>query len=249
MTFSIQFKRASTLRGIAESIRDLSQIINISIQRDGLHVQAMDSSAISLCEVFLPRTGFSNFDLETENEMVGIHVPALVLTTKCCDPDKPVSIKSSTNGTRVIITDDNQFTFELNGIEVMSDKLNIPKIVYETTIHMKSELFRRTVCDMSEFGTQCAIKYENNTFELEFSGGDQGVARFNFKQQCLCKGNSLSKQVLSLRHLKIFTKATQLGKELLLEACSEQPLKLTYHMDMFEGGSITFYLAPQVVDP
>jgi proliferating cell nuclear antigen len=249
MTFSVEFKRASTLRGIAESIRDLSQIINLSILSNGLHVQAMDSSAISLCEVFLPRTGFIRFDLEKEYDMVGVHVAALVMVTKCCDPEKPVTIKSIANGTRIIVTDDVQFTFELNGIEVMSDKLSIPNIAYETTIQMKSELFRRTVCDMSEFGTHCAIKYESDTFELEFSGGDHGVARFDFKQQCICKGKNLSKQVLSLRYLKIFSKATQLGKEVVLEASSEQPLKLTYHMDMFEGGSITFYLAPQAVDP
>lgn len=249
MTFAVQFKRASTLRGIAESIRDLSQIINISIQSNGLHVQAMDSSAISLCELFLPSTGFMHVDLEKEHETVGIHVPALVLVTKCCDPDKPVTLKSIANGTRVIITDDNQFTFELNGIEVMSDSLSIPNIVYDTTINMKSELLRRTICDMSDFGTKCAITYENNTFSLEFSGGDHGIAKFDFKQQCVCTGKTLSKQILSLRHLKHFTKATALGKEVVLEASSEQPLKLTYHMDTFEGGSIAFYLAPQVSDP
>ena len=247
MSFEIEFERAGVIKTIADTIKDLNQVVVFNISEQyGMYMQAMDSAAVSLCELKMPLASFKRFQTldASEKYSVGIHIGALTMVMKCFNSDKKIIMKMDSTD-KVILTDGEQFTFHLSLVDVNADTLELPYTVYTTCIKMKSDFVRKLMHDMGEFGSRCSFSSKQQALTIEFSGGMYGNACVEVKDVCV--GEDLSHPlVMSLRHMKIFSKASALGDDVVIEAVAGLPLKITYGF----GGDclLTFFLAPQIHD-
>lgn len=251
MSFSVEFKTANVFKYITEAVKDLTQTVVFVVSRkNGLYMQAMDSSAVSLCELRLPKHGFKSFIYEGEGEEVhvGIHVVAMGMVLKCLEGDKPVLLKYTSHfKDKICITDNDRFSFELNLVDISyNEMLELPDKIYKTKINVKSDFLKKLVSDIGEFGTCMTISFDGTVVRFQFTGGSFGVATTELRDV----GSGVSLQGVlnvAIRYIRLFCKASALSVDLDIQLAQEEPVRFTYKIDSFENGTITFYLAPQQI--
>ncbi len=251
------FPRADVLRNIAESVRDLVSDVVIDIKPEGLYMLAMDASAVAVAELRLPRAGFVDFVLERAEERVcvGVSLVALSMVVKCFDPASRLELRSDPANAKLHVTDRRAITFVLNTMDIEHDLLSVPPCFSAVQARLKSDLMKRLMTDVGVFGTRCALSCAAGVLSIEFDGGDHGRAAVVLNEmegvEVAASGN-LELITLSLRYMRMFSKAGSLGKNVTImlpeSGASSGPVRVNYPIDSFEGGSLMFYLAPQVSD-
>ena len=80
------------LKKIVEAIRELVSDANLDCSENGIQMQAMDSSHVSLCALTLSPEGFDHYRCDQSLAM-GIHMPNLAKILKCAGNDDSITLK------------------------------------------------------------------------------------------------------------------------------------------------------------
>jgi proliferating cell nuclear antigen PCNA len=253
--FMVCFPRADVLRNIAESVRDLVSDVVIEITADGLYLMAMDASAVAVAELRLPRSGFVDFQLDgSECERVGLSLTALSLIVKCFDGASMLELRSGfLADAKLHVTDRKAITFVLNTMDIAHDKMEVPAFFPAVRATLKSDLLKRLMVDVGVFGTRCALTCSCGVLKISFDGGDHGTAIVVVNGLEGCEDVHTDSELngattLSLRYMRMFTKGGSLGKRVVIDLTSDKPVRVSYAIDAFSGGSLVYYLAPQAAD-
>lgn len=244
----ITFKTANVLKHLSDSIKDLTQtvVFDISIE-NGLYMQAMDASAVSLCELRLPKEGFSVFECGNVPTQIGIHVGALTMIMKVFDGEKPVSIVYSDKNTdKVTVTDEERFTFELNVVDISwNTTLELPNKNYQTKLGIKSDFLKKLLNDIGDFCTRVSVQFDGQVVCFQFTGGEFGTAKTELRNIGI--GEPLLNPLnFSLRYLRMFSRASTVSSDLEISLSPDEPIRFIYNMNSFTNGTLTYYLAPQI---
>jgi hypothetical protein len=91
------FQHAKQLRAIGEALNDLVHDVNLSISREGVSIQAMDTSHVCLIDVLLHAEDDEVFDRfacgEGDGATLGVHIPNLVRALRCAGPDDSCTLR------------------------------------------------------------------------------------------------------------------------------------------------------------
>lgn len=250
-------KNGEILVKVIAAISELVNEANFDCREQGMSLQAMDSSHVSLVYMLLRAEGFEPWKCE-EGCQLGIQMQHLTKLLKCMHSKDSVELSYKENGEELdfIFKSQNEQRvshFSLKLMEIDQEHLGIPETEYKTSVQMSSSEFMRICRDLSSFGDTITIKVTKE--EISFSAnGDMGSGTMALRNSTAtdetepestvidCKENI--SQSFALRYLQNFTKATPLSKDVTLRLTPEIPLLIEYMID--ELGYIRYYLAPKI---
>lgn len=252
--FEAKLGQSGQIKKLIEAIKDIVSDANLECNENGISLQAMDSSHVSLVSLIIPSDDFDVFKCEKPITL-GLNLNSFYKILKCSSNDDSIFISSSDVSDILIIifesiNNDRISEFELKLIKIDTEPLGIPETEYSATISITSSEYRRISSEMITLGDtmQIGISKEGIKFEVE---GDIGKATVFLKQ--MEKENEVDvvkinisepvKMGFALRYLNSFSKATPLCEKITLKLCKDFPLQLEFKV--IKSGFIRFYLAPK----
>jgi len=258
--FEAKLSHASILKKILDAIKDLVTDANFDCSANGISLQAMDSSHVSLVALLLRKDGFDFYRCD-RNLSLGINLASMAKILKCAGNEDRVTIRAEDSADVVTFifeskNDDRILDFELKLLNIESDVLGIPDQQYNAVVSMSAPDFQKICRDMTTIGDTVVISATKEGVKFSVSG-ELGTGNILLK-----KGSSidagkdetpltieLSEPValtFALRYLNFFAKATALSQAVSLSLAKDVPLVTEYRIE--ELGYVRFYLAPKIED-
>ena len=89
--------KASLLKRLLDSIKDLVTDANFDCTDAGIALQAMDNAHVALCCLLLRAQGFEHYRCD-RNMSIGLNVVNLSRMVKCAGPDDSITLKADEKG-------------------------------------------------------------------------------------------------------------------------------------------------------
>lgn len=258
--FEARLEQSVTLKKLLESVRDLIDQANFDCSADGISLQAMDTSHVSLVTMSLRSQAFEMFRCDRPLSL-GINMANICKVLKCAQNDDSVKIQADDEG-----ADSAEFMFEnsagdrvahfqLKLMDIDSEHMDVPEDEYQAVIQMPSSEYRRIFTDLSVIGETVTIEAckQSVSFTVE---GDIGEGSLNVTQSDAADD---SKEAVSIsvkepikmtfpgRYLVMFTKAVPVSKQVSLCLQEGRPLAVEFTLPE-EHGYVRYYLAPKLDD-
>jgi len=250
-------KNGEVLSKIISAISDLVTDANFDCREQGISLQAMDSSHVSLVSMLLRAEGFEPWRCDDSCQL-GVHLDHLMKLLKCMHAKDSVELNYKENGEDLdfIFKSPNEERvshFSLKLMEIDTEHLGIPETDYQTCVSMPSSEFMRVCRDLASFGDTLTIHVTKD--EISFAvAGDMGNGTMSIRnstatdeeqpEATVIDSKDEISQAFALRYLQHFTKATPLSKVVTLRMTADVPLLVEYQID--ELGYLRYYLAPKI---
>lgn len=249
----LTFKNGKILKDLVDICKDIVSEINLEIQNEGIIMQAMDMSHVSLISFFIHKDDFSLYNVDKE-EVLSLSLKSLNMILKCYKESFQLSLNTNNDGFLQVIfysndidnDTDKQYTWNLTLLNIESETLSIPSDESEIEINMNANEFSEMIKNMSSFGDSLQIKIIGKLLHLQVSGdiGNVEVHKSFNKDKMKTKGNmELS---VAMRYLLLFIKGSTLTQDLKIKMKNEQPLELIYMIN--KNSYLQFFLAPKFDD-
>merc|ERR1711990_1189083 len=237
--FEARLEKGDVLKKTMDALKDLIKEAVWDVSAQGLSLQSMDSSHVSLVQVTLRTEGFETFRCD-KNLALGVNMDTMGKLMKCAANDDAITLKSEDNGDLLGLvfeskSGDKCSEFEMELMDLDIEQLGIPEQDYSCTIRMPSSEFARICKDLSNIGesVQITVTKGGVTFSAK---GDIGNAKINLTQ-----GSNVDKEedsihidmqetvnlTFALRYLSFSTKATSLSSQVILSSTPEVQLVMS----------------------
>jgi len=172
--FEATLEKASLLKKIIEAMKDLVTEGNFDTSKNGLSLQAMDSSHVALVSMLIQEGGFINYRCE-KNMALGINLGSLSKILKCAGNDDKLTICAEQNEDRLGLKfesgkGDRESSFDLKLMQIEGDSLGIPETDYMAEIIMSSSEFQRICRDLTILGETVTINVDKEEVSFSSSG-------------------------------------------------------------------------------
>jgi len=231
-------------RLLTESISVISELVSevkAKINKEGINIIAFDPANVSLVELNMPASIFSQFDVEKE-EILGLNLDDLKSVLRRVSADSSIIIKKdSENMLHLEIKGKVQRNFSLALIENNEEAKKKQKLDFESKIEMDSSALTEAINDASVVSDACTFISKKDSFAIEAKGSiNKSRIEFTSNDAKLQTENSKSKY--SLEYLQKFIKAAKISDKVVVNFSTNYPLQL----DFKDKVSISFILAPRV---
>ncbi|KDD73708.1 proliferating cell nuclear antigen protein, partial [Helicosporidium sp. ATCC 50920] len=140
--FEARLGQGELLRKVMEATRELVTEANLEVSPEGISLQAMDSSHVSLVAFTLRSDGFEHFRADRTFSM-GLNLNNMSKMLRCLGRDDSVSIRCDESTDAVFFTfetpaGDRVSEFELKLMDISTENLGIPETSYAACVRMSS---------------------------------------------------------------------------------------------------------------
>merc|ERR1719253_491517 len=124
--FEAHLDRAVLFKKVVEAIRELCTEVNLECSHEGIVLQAMDSSHVSLVHLHFKELAFERFRVD-RMKVLGVNMDSLARIFKLCSSEDSVKIACEEDGDYVEFTFENETDispsahFELKLLDVESE--------------------------------------------------------------------------------------------------------------------------------
>merc|ERR1712106_228083 len=235
--FEARLEKGDILKKTMDALKDLIKEAVWDVSGQGLSLQSMDSSHVSLVQVTLRTEGFETFRCD-KNLALGVNMDTMGKLMKCAANDDAITLKSEDNGDLLGLvfeskSGDKSSEFEMKLMDLDIEQSGIPEQDYSCTIKMPSVEFARICKDLANIG--------NAKINLT-----QGANVDKEEESIIIDMQEAVNLTFALRYLNFFTKATPLSSQVILSLSPEVPLVVEY--DIEDIGHVKYFLAPKIED-
>lgn len=236
------FENGNVFVKIIDAIKDLCPEGNIDFSPEGMQMQVMDASHVSLCSMLMRTNLFKSYKCPQPMSL-GINFKSLAMTLRGAKGE----LKLKTDGDNLEVTVQKltgtaKYTLKLMDID--SEHLAVPQTSYATICVLPSAVFGKVMKDLSDFSDTCTINITAETLSVSASGD---LGRVDWKaDDCKCSvRDPVDPLQFGLRYMTIFSKCA-VSSQVVLGMSPDMPICLTFPIN--EYGYMRFYLAPKTVE-
>jgi len=256
--FEAKFPQAALLKKVLDALTGLIDDATFDCDDEGLGLQAMDSSHVSLVAVKIPRESFDDFRCD-RNLSLGLNLGVVTKIIKTANNDDNLTLRASSPSDQVcfLIESRNRnkvSEYNIRQLDLDTEHLDIPTTDYDCVIRLPSVEFQRICRDLSQVGESVVIDCDKEGVAFA-SSGDLGTGNVKLAQTAdvdrreesvVIELKEKTTLTFALRYLNLFTKATPLSAQVKLSMSEDVPLVVEYSIG--ESGYIRYYLAPKIED-
>lgn len=258
--FEARMHQAAIMKKIMDAIKDLVTDANLDCSGNGICLQAMDASHVSLVTLQLKPEGFESFRADRSIPL-GINLAHMAKILKCAGNDDVLTMKAEDSGDNVSFMfespQQNRVShFSLKLLDIDAEHLGIPATEYQCVVQMPSQEFARICREISIIGDTVKISASKEGVKFQVSG-DHGSGSIVCKstpsaddenEAVSIKCDEEVSMTFALRYLNFFAKATPLSNFVTLRMSPEVPLVTEYAITTENGvaGKVCYYLAPKI---
>jgi len=253
--------KAESFACLFQHIKLFTEHINILFQTDKMFVQGMDSSRVSIFEIYLPAAWFDKYEL-THDVTIGINVNIFskVLATR----DKAQILRLNFPGDDKLFVDfacppdalvsgvyDKSFEVPLMDIE--SEMMMIPPTESQAEFSVPAVKFAILMDQLKVFGDTIQFECSETAIQLTSHSQDCGKMKVDIPIDDLTsfainEGERIS-QSYSLTHLHNICLYSKIAPEITIHMSVNFPIKMVFSVGSNDSGAqIVFYLAPKLTE-
>jgi proliferating cell nuclear antigen len=245
---NVHFSKVKVFKHVIDSVKDIVTDASFKFTHDGMSMQAMDSSHVSLCKINLAKMFFERFEF-IGPVSIGLNLQTIAKVLKCSNNDDSVKLKSSSEDLLTLEfqskSHDKTMKFDVKLMDIDDEELSVPEKDYDFDIEMSSSEFCRIIRNLSNLGDICTIQISKNSLDFSVDGEiGEATIKVNNIQVKNAKETEL-KLTFAMRYLKLFTNASSLCNKVKLGMSSESPLMIQFELEE-NIGKIMYYLAPKM---
>ncbi|CEM21939.1 unnamed protein product [Vitrella brassicaformis CCMP3155] len=229
--FEAVLPRGKTLKDIFNGLKELiTDHVNVDVSTDGIKLQAMDSSHVSMVCLDMTVDCFTVFRCDQQQMTLGLNMKSVTQILKLCGNDDTVTLSCDDDPQRLTFKfesgEDRVSEFEMNLMEIDAEHLGIPDTDFQAEITMASKEFASTKGKVA--------------FGVTSVEGNVGHGNMLFKHNPYAEKNPV----------KYFAKSSPLNEEVKLGLHLDQPLVVQFNLDEKKAnlGSLKYFLAPKIND-
>lgn len=251
-TFYIHAKwsKASFLKNSIDAVKDIVVQTNVDWTEEGITIQGMDASHVALSNVFLSKKDCIFYHIK-ESITIGVDMIRLSKLLGISDNEDSLEffIKSDDDATinmsLVSVDNKKRSHFQIPLLDIDSESLNIPDMIYKGQVAQNSTNILNTVRDLSIFGDSVTLGIENDEFKIKVEG-DFGKGERAWKDGILQTTKNINelKQSYPVKYMLMALKGNCVSPNVLLEMSSGSPIRISYSFG--NGSKIINYVAPKM---
>ena len=247
MNFTIE--NGSLFKDIIMVLKDFSASVIFEFTKEGLLMQCMDSSHVSMSQLCFHSTFFQNYTFTSEESQIGVGISLEHLAKLCklVGPKTTISWSyTSTDHLDVTMVDvqkDTRYNFKVRLMDIEDEGLEIPEMQYTHVLRMESSSFKKSISETVDFGDNLFVQCK--TGQLVFKVvGDAGEMLLEKKVDVVndeqYSGNFNNK------YLVLFSKADKVAPQIEVSMSDSMPIQMKYHID--DKSYFLMFVAPRIND-
>jgi len=241
----VKLEKPELLSKAVELISELVTEVRLKVNEFGMSVTAMDPANVSLVNYKLPRSAFSEFNSESNEESLGVNLDNLKRILKRAGKSSSLILEKKDNLLSIQIIDKIKREFALALIEVESEEIDfqekVSRMEFSSRVEIDSEYLISSIEDCAVIGDACSFKIVEGRFVIEAKGIDSARSEFSSDEVQIDAEDCKAKY--SLEYLQKFVKGSKLVPKTKLQFAQDHPLRLDIRADDME---VSFILAPRV---
>ncbi|MEK6890961.1 MAG: DNA polymerase sliding clamp [Nanoarchaeota archaeon] len=222
-------------------ISELVTEVKIKFSQHEMSIVAIDPANVALVSFKLPRNVFSEFNIDSKNEVLGVNLDNLKAVLRRAKPGSSLIMENSDGYLKIEIRDKIKRSFSLALIDIEGEEKTLPSLEFLSQIQMNPQDFVDVIEDSLIVADACTFIAEPEKFVIEASGLNSARAEFSSDEVKIISGKSKAKY--SLEYLQKFIKASKVADKIFINFSSDHPVKLEFKQEGFE---LAFILAPRV---
>ena len=243
-----------------QHVKLFSEHINIIFDENKMYIQCMDSSKVSVFEIFLPKEWFDSYELvDNASTTIGISSNMLFKVLNTRDKKQDIHLSFDSEGERISIefhcddknVYDKEFTLPL--MEIESEIMNIPEMASTADISLPSANFASVVKDMKLFGDTLNLSCDQENLTMSANSDESGKMNVKITTDDLTSYEieedaelNISYSLNILSNVSLYSK---LSEHIHFHAKEGFPLKIVYELDSdIEAAKMVFFIAPKIDD-
>ena len=235
----IKLKNPLLLAKVVDIISELVTEVRIKVNEFGMSVTAMDPANISMVNFKIPKSSFSQF--EVEKEALGVNLDNLKQILRRASSSSSLIIEKKENLLSINIQDRIKRNFTLNLIEIDSEERDLPELEFSSLVEMNSVDLITSIEDCNIVADACSFIIKDDKFIIEAKSLNSAMSEFSGDEAKIEAENCKAKY--SLEYLQKFMKGAKLCEKSVLKFAEEHPLRIDFKTPEME---LSFILAPRV---
>jgi len=248
--------KAELFASIFQNVRPFTEHLSVSFTSNGLYLQTMDSSRVSIIELTIGKDWFDSYKCEVD-VVLGIPVTILFKILNAREKVQSIHIiyeNTDNDSLSLHFTSDDKTIFDKHFqcplLEIESETMQIPAIEYAAEFTLPSAIFGTLINQLKTFGDSLDISCTEEQIDLAANSTESGKMSVEVKIDDLSafsinEGEKLniSFSLTQLHHISMFHK---LSKEVSLGLCDQYPMSV--HYTFADNCSLRAFLAPKITD-
>lgn len=271
----VQIKNISKIEvftTIFQNLMVFNDHVNLQFDTKGLYIQGMDTSHVSIFELFITAAWFDKYTPPPSPVNIGINsnIFSKILTSREKTQEMKILYDSNESEDKMRIfmgnftappppdaaavasssTTPHPFdrTFEMPLVGIETDLLSVPEIEYEAEITLCSAKMAAVVQQLKMFNETMTIVCSENKISLNSADNSSASMTVEIKidevsEYTIDEGKEI-KLSYSLNYISNICKFHKIAREVQISLTSEYPMRMNY--DIGDGASMRFYLAPKI---
>jgi proliferating cell nuclear antigen len=252
----IRTVQAAVLKTLVECLKELLTDSEIQISQEGVKLVTMDSAHVILVHAKLDADRFEHFYCECPRK-IGlnlIHLHKIIRTVGGNDTVTLFVKKNDQNFLGIEVQSRERkacTTYKLQLLDLDEMRVDIPNSLMTSAISMPSSDFQKLCRDAHALADAVELKVVDRTLVLSARGDfcSQETVLHNSDTVTIdhdASESEIVQGVFSLKHLCLFTKATNLSKTVDVYLKNDFPVVVAYHIATL--GTLKLALCPKRVD-
>ena len=237
----IKLENPLLLSKVVELISALVIEVKFKIDNSGMSVVAIDPANVAMVRFFLSKDAFSQFDLDSKQEIWGVNLEDLKKILRRAGMKSSLILKREENRLNIEMSDKIKRNFTLNLIDIKSEDKEMPTLEFSARVEINSVDLIDAVEDCAVVADACSFIIENNNFIIEAKNLNSAKSEFSGDEVNIKAENC--KVRYSIEYLDKFMKGSKLCEKTILNFADDHPLRMDLKIENME---LNFILAPRV---
>lgn len=245
----IIYSDAKEFTHIVQSIAVLIEEAAFTITNEGIRLRAIDSSRTAMIDLFMPREAFEEYPSDLGEEIkIGVNFDDLKKILKRVKKGDRIGLEVSEGKVKVKLIGKATRAIALPIIDVPSEQLPTPKVVFTVTAKVSSDALKEAMKDADVIAD--SVKFEAKDDGLYIiASSDRGDLEVKFEKESEAMFEYDLKEPATARYsldylVDIVSKAYRVSDIAVIEFATTKPIALTFEIPM--GGRLTYYIAPML---
>ena len=257
-------EKAKAFTSMFQNMKLFCEHINLMFEPTRLYAQGMDSSHISVFEIFIPSTWFDEY-VQEGTSVIGLSTQHLFRILNTREESQQINIEYNDSDTDKLflhfISSKTSFDkhFELPLVELESEMMEIPGVDYQAEFSLASSNFAGIVGQLKQFGADLHIRCNEEELRLTAKSNESGnmsviVPIDDLTLFAINEGETLDIS-FSLSHLHNICAFHKVSDSINIKVSENYPLKTTYLLESAgedeqedSKARIVVFLAPRMSD-
>ncbi len=237
---------------LKKSMEVISELVGegtFVFKKDYLELVALNSNNVLMVIFRLLKTNFEKYSIEKDIK-ISLSLENFYEVLKSCDESFRLKLIVDEHKLKIISGDREKNTkeFELSLIEFSDENLQqVPKLDFPVSIVTESQVFTKTIGDLSFIEKGILFKAKNKDFSVQGKTNSMsGKIELTDNIDISVSGDKEYESSYSMEYLKKFLKCDRIVKEVGINFGHDYPLKIEYKI--IDKLLLTFILAPRGED-